>query len=132
MSREKTLDCIILKKQDFNEADQIVTLFSREEGKLRCLVKAAKLPTSKLQPAVQPLFLSKVTMTGGSTSLSKVIRGQAMESFGSIIADAEKLSAWFVVSELLIRGLPDGQPSPQLFDTTKHYLRFLNFAGLST
>ncbi len=131
MSREKILESIILKKQDFSEADQIVTVFSKEEGKLRCLVKAAKLPTSKLHPVLQPLFLSRVTLANGSTTLPKVIRGQAIESFGEIFSEEHKLSAWFVVSEFLIRALPDGQPNPQLFDLTRQYLQFLNTTDLN-
>ncbi len=130
MSREKILESIILKKQDFSEADQIITLFSKEEGKLRCLVKAANLPTSKLQPVLQPLFLSRVTLANGSNTLPKVIRGQSIKSYGKILDESEKLSAWFVVSELLNRALPDGQTNLPLFEETLRYLDFLNESEL--
>lgn len=125
MSREKTLEALIIKKQDLGETDQIITLFSREEGKLRCIVKAAKLPTSKLQPALQPLFVSKVTIVGAG-ALPKVIRAQTQQVHSGIFGNDNKTSSWFVVSEILNRALPDGAPNEQLYHGTLNYLKFLS------
>ncbi len=130
MPREKTLESIIIKKQDFGETDQIVTLFSREEGKLRCLAKAAKMPTSRLQPSLQPLFLSKVTLAGAGT-LPKVIRVQPMTAFSGILLEQHKIGAWFVLSEIIMRALPDGAPNVRLFSEALDYLKFINAAELS-
>lgn len=130
MAREKNLESLVLKKHDYGETDQIVTIFSKEEGKLRCLVKAAKLATSKLHPSLQPLFLSYVTLVG-SGSLPKVIRVQPIKSYGEILVDQTKITAWFVVSEFIIRALPDGLPNEPLFQELKDYLVFINDTELS-
>ena len=115
MSRENVVEAFILKKQDYAETDQIITIFSKEQGKLRCLVKAAKSPTSKLQPALQP----------------KVIRTQTVQTYSGVYGDPVKIQSWFVVAEFLIKSLGDGAPNEQLYGVIADYLAFLNSQELS-
>ncbi len=133
-TRERAVDAFILKRTDYGEADQIITLFSKEEGKLRALVKAAKLPTSKLQPLLQPLFETRVTLTGSkeSSGLSKVMGVQLIAAYGGILESEAKLSAWYVAAELLIRALPDNAPNEQLFFELENYAQFLHANELSS
>lgn len=128
MSRDRTIEAFVLKKQDYNEADQIITLFSKEEGKIRALVKAANQPNSKLRPALQPLFQSMVTLTGSSTSvgLMKVIRAQPKTVYGGILEDEAKLSAWYISAELIMRSLPDSAPNEILFSELEKFAQFLH------
>lgn len=130
--RERAIACFILKKQDFSEADQIITLFSQEEGKVRALVKAAKMPTSKLQPMLQLVFQTRVTLTGSKekAGLSKVMGVQMMKNFSGIMDNESKLAAWYVVSELLMRALPDSEPNEQLFSELENYASFLHGTSL--
>ncbi len=134
MPRERTIESFILKRTDYGEADQIITLFSREEGKVRALVKAAKLPTSKLQPLLQPLFETRVSLTGSkdSVGLSKVIGVQLVKSYGGILDSEAKLGAWYVVSELLIRALADHAPNEPLFEELEQYAIFLHGTDLDS
>lgn len=132
MSRERKVEAFILKRQDYAEADQIITLFSKEEGKLRALVKAAKLPTSRLQPVLQPLFETRVTLTGSSAGagLAKVIGAQLIKVYSGILENESKLGAWYMASELIIRSLPDSAPNEQLFDELELYATFLHETDL--
>ncbi len=134
MSRERTVEGFVLKKQDFNETDQIITIFSKEEGKIRTVVKAANSPTSKLRPNLQPLFQSKITLTGSGASggLGKVIRAQPLKAFGGILQEPEKLSAWFVIAELIMRALPDSAPNLKLFNLLEQFAQFLHETTISS
>ncbi len=60
MPRENTYLSIILKKQAFKEADELITVYTKEAGKLRVLAKSIKSPKSKLQHGLQVLFLVKI------------------------------------------------------------------------
>ncbi len=134
MSRDRTIEAFVLKKQDYNEADQIITLFSKEEGKIRALVKAANQPNSKLRPALQPLFQSKVTLTGsaGGVGLMKVIRAQAIAVYGGILEEESKLSAWYIAAELIMRSLPDSAPNETLFSNLEEFAKFLHTTTLDS
>lgn len=129
MPREQTYTAFVLKRTDFNETDQILTLFTKEDGKLRCLVKAAKLPTSKLQPALQPLFQVSVTLAGNG-GLPKVINAQAQRVYAKVLEDP-KLQCWYLISELLLKGLGDGASNEPLYNLVAEYLEFLNQQDLS-
>jgi DNA repair protein RecO len=128
MARERTIETFILKKQDYAEADQIITLFSKQEGKLRCLVKAAKMPTSKLQPMLQPIFQTRVSLTGHANSpgLAKVIGVQLVKAYSAIFEQESKMAAWYVASELAIRALPDNAPNELFYLELERYANFLN------
>ncbi len=134
MARERTVEAFILKRTDYGETDQIITLFSKEEGKIRALVKGAKLPISKLQPLLQPLFETRVTLTGfkENTGLAKVINVQLIQAYGGILESEVKLSAWYIVSELLIRALPDQAPNESLFFELEQYANFLHETNSNT
>lgn len=135
MSRDRSVEAFILKRQDFGEADQIITLFSKEEGKLRAVVKAAKLPTSKLQPMLQPLFQTRVNLTGRnsatSSTLGKVIGAQIIKAYSGILDSEAKLGVWYMAAELVIRALPDSQPNAELFADLEKYADFLHNHSLS-
>ena len=48
---------LVLRRIPLGEKDKIITLFSRELGKLRAVAKGARKPTSKLSGATEPLLL---------------------------------------------------------------------------
>jgi len=127
MPRERIVEAFILKRMDYGEADHIITLFSKEEGKVRALVKAAKLPTSKLQPLLQPIFETRVTVSGQKdVGLSKVIGVQLIKAYGGILEDQAKMAAWYVVTEILMKSLPDSAPNEPLFFELEKYAQFLH------
>lgn len=134
MARERTVEAFIIKKQDYGEADQIITLFSKEEGKIRALVKAAKMPTSRLQPMLQPVFQTRVSLTGNNASagLAKVIGVQMIAPYSGIMEEESKITAWYIASELVMRGLADSAPNELLFLELERYANFLHNAETTT
>jgi len=130
MPREQSYQAIIIKKQPFGEADEIITFFTEEVGKLRALAKSVKLGTSRLQQTLQPVFLNRVRLAGNG-GLPKVIGAQSVDSFSGIHADPRKVNIWFVVAELLYKSLADEQRNGPLFGLVLEYMEFLNGTALS-
>ena len=125
MARESSFTALIIKKQPLGEADEIVTLFSREQGKVRAVAKSSKLATSKLQYALQPMFLVDAALSG-KTSLPKLIRASIVESYANLRGQPPRVATWFVVAELLIKLLADAAPNESLYQSTLALLSFLN------
>jgi DNA repair protein RecO len=122
MPREESHEAIILKKQPFGEADEIVTFFTLEQGKVRALAKSSKLPTSKLQYALQPTFHVRVTLAGNG-HLAKIIRTQILEPFALLHDHPDRLQYWYSAAELVVKSLGDEAKHEVAFD---ELLRFLN------
>lgn len=53
---EKRLTGIVLKSVDYKESDKLVTVFTKEEGKVLIKIRGAKKPKSKLRFATFPFF----------------------------------------------------------------------------
>lgn len=127
MSRENTHFCIILKKQAFGEGDELVTVFSKESGKLRLLAKSAKLIKSRLQYGLQVLFFVKLTTT--LSNLPKVIGVEVVETLASIRESLQASKVAFYALELLLKFTADEHKNEKLFNLYLDFFRFLNKAA---
>jgi DNA repair protein RecO (recombination protein O) len=125
MSREQQVTGLVLKKQPLGEADELVTIFFAELGKMRVVAKAAKLPKSRLQFALQPLSVAQVVLVGRG-SLPQVIRAMPVTQFTVCMNDLERLQLWYQVAELVLRFLPDHQPNDELYAAVLEFLAWLN------
>ncbi|MBI3231986.1 MAG: DNA repair protein RecO [Candidatus Doudnabacteria bacterium] len=128
MSGNQKYTAIILKKQAFGEADEIITFFTRESGKVRGLAKSVKLSKSKLQNSLQCLFVVNLTLAGRG-QLPKVIAAEVTESFFSLRLKLEVLKHAFYANELALKFTADGQKNEKLFDLLLGFLKFLETNG---
>lgn len=123
--RETKYKAIILKKQQIGEGDEIVTLYTKELGKIRVLGKSTKLAKSKLQHALQALFCVEVALAGHS-SFPKIIGAEVANTFSGLKNNLEASKhAWYAL-ELVLKFTPDEQTNEGLFLLLLSYLEFLN------
>lgn len=125
MPREQSHTAIILKKQPFGEADEIITFYTRESGKVRGLAKSVKLAKARLQNNLQNLTLAEVSLAGHG-QLPKIIAAEAKKTFSGLRHNLELLKRAFYASELILRFTPDGQKDEQLFGLYLEFLEYLD------
>ena len=67
MSRQRLYrtPAVILKRMDLGEADRIVTLYSRDVGKIRAVAKGVRKTTSRSAGHLEPFTLSDVMFAVG-------------------------------------------------------------------
>ncbi len=125
MFKEQEYHAIILKKQPFGEADEIITFFTKENGKVRGLAKSVKQPKSKLQHALQSLFFIKLTLAARRTSgLRKIIRAEVLDSFSRAHEHLPIAKAAWYVLEIIIKGTADEHKNEKLFKLLLDFLQF--------
>lgn len=56
---------VILKHKDFREADRIITVFTKEVGKLKAVARGSRKITSKLGGNLEPFTVSKLAFVRG-------------------------------------------------------------------
>jgi DNA repair protein RecO (recombination protein O) len=125
MHHESKLTAIILKKQPFNEADEIITFFTKEQGKVRALAKSVKLSKSKLQARLQMLFLVNIILAGGK--LPKIISVEIVNVYEKLRTNLSAAKMAFLACELVIKFTADEQKNEPLFNLLSNFLNFLNF-----
>src|SRR5947207_421239 len=97
----KKLRGIILKKQNYKEADQIVSVWTHEAGKIRVLAKSLRLPKSKMAYAMQDLSEVELDIVG--KSLPTLIGVKPIRHFLGLHKDLKKTAIAFYGAELMLK-----------------------------
>ena len=102
MAPPRTYHCeaLTLKQTPFGEADLLVTLFSRERGKLRAIAKGARRSNSKLIGHLEPITHVRLALNRGR-DLDYVTQAQVIDSFPAVKDDLQAITQGFYVAELV-------------------------------
>ena len=123
MAAYKTI-AISLKASPFSEADKLVTLFTRDHGKIRAIAKGARRIPSRLGGRVEPFTYSDCFIAKGR-SLDIISQCEVFETFQKVREDAAKLPVGIYMLKLINSGTAEGQQHPELFDLLLKYLKRL-------
>ena len=124
MALEQKYNSIILKKQEYGEADEIVTLFTLEMGKVRGLAKSSKSAKSKLSHGLQSLFVVEISLAG--KGLQKIIGVEVLQTFHAIRQHLGATTRAFYALELTLKFTADEQKNEQLFHLLIAYLQCID------
>src|SRR5512132_2963742 len=81
-------EAIVLGRMDLGEADRILTLYSREHGKLRAIAKGARRPLSRLGPHLE-YFTHAHLMLARGRELDVVTSAETEDAHLSLHHDIE-------------------------------------------
>ncbi|MHB0957381.1 MAG: DNA repair protein RecO [Pirellulaceae bacterium] len=125
MSTEKTL-AIVLRVVEFSETSCVVTLFTREFGKIGALAKGARRPKSPFESALDLLAVCRIVfLHKSSEALDLLTEAKLERRFRTATRDLTRLYAAYYVAELL-RDLTDtGDAHPELYDAADQALQDL-------
>jgi len=129
MSSEKAT-AIVLRTIDFSETSSVVTLFTREFGKVRALAKGARRPKGPFESALDLLALCRIVfLRKSSESLDLLTEAKLERRFRPPGGDLSSLYAAYYVAELLNELTDDYDPHPKLFDAADETLAALSSPG---
>jgi DNA repair protein RecO len=120
---------IILKKQNYKEADQIVTVFTKELGKVRVMAKGLRKSQSKLIGSFQDLTVVEFDTTGRG-SLATLTAAKTLKSFNGVKTDLAKTATAFYAVELVLKMTADDQPNLAAYGFLESFLEYLNRTDL--
>ena len=116
MAAEKTL-ALVLRAVEFSETSSVVTLFTRDFGKIRGLAKGARRPKGPFESALDLLSLCRlVFLRKSSEALDLLTEAKLERRFRPASRDLSSLYAGYYVAELLSELTDDADPHPDLFD----------------
>lgn len=107
---------LTLRRFRLNEADNIVTLFTQDYGKIRAVAKGALKPKSRLMGRTEPFLKVRAIFFGKEkTDLFSVNSLDIVESFNPLHDDYGKMSRAFVSAELVDACQKDRDVNPAGF-----------------
>jgi DNA repair protein RecO (recombination protein O) len=104
MPRERTYrtEAIVLRRSDFGEADRLLTLFSREFGKIKAIAKAARKPQSRKTGHVE-LYMRTNFLIARGRDLDIVTQAEMVEGYPALRQDLVRTTYAAYIVELLDR-----------------------------
>lgn len=115
---------IILKKHPFGEADELLTVYTREAGKLRCKAVSVRKPSSKMAGHVQSLNEIEFELAGrGMLPVLISVRSRAVNNY--LRVNLRKFAYALVGIETLYRLTADREANERAYDGLSQFLREL-------
>lgn len=126
MTREHTYrtEAIILRRSDFGEADRLLTLYSREFGKIRAIAKGVRKPQSRKTGHVE-LFMRTNFFFSEGRDLDIITQAESVETYSPLRQDLIRTTYASYLVELLDRFTPDADKHLALYDLLKEALGWL-------
>ena len=100
--RSLKVEAVILRHTDYGEADRLLTLFTREHGKLRAIAKGVRKMQSRKAGHLEPFTRSTLMLAHGH-DLWIVTQAEAIDAFQPLREDLGKLGYAGYAVELLDR-----------------------------
>ncbi|TGE32553.1 DNA repair protein RecO [Desulfosporosinus sp. Sb-LF] len=110
-------DALVIRSREFGESDRVLTLFSREMGKLQAVAKGVRKPKSRQRAGVQLFTYADFLIHRGKT-LDTVSQCSPKESFAHLWNDLDRSFSATGIAELLDISTIPGQPNGELFALT--------------
>src|SRR5512143_4101073 len=99
-------ESIVLRHSDWGEADRLLVLYTREQGKVRAIAKGVRKITSRKAGHLEPFTHVKLQVSSGR-DLMIVTQADTIEAFAPIREDLTLTGYAAYVIELLDRFIPD-------------------------
>lgn len=126
MSSEKA-SAIVIRTVDFSETSLVVTLFTREFGKIGALAKGARRLKGPFESALDLLCLCRIVfLHKSSEALDLLTEAKLLRRFRPAGHDLSGLYAGYYVAELLNELTDENDPLPELFDLADETLAALS------
>jgi len=122
--KEYMVDAFILKSIKTMEADRVITLYTRQMGKVRVMAHGVEKPTSRKRGAVQPFSFSRLLLRRGR-DLDSVAQGEGMELFPILRQSLGGLAKASYLTELVDALTPDEDPNSGVFQLLLDTFRLL-------
>lgn len=121
---------MVLRVVEFSETSSVVTLFTREFGKVRGLAKGARRLKGPFESALDLLATCRIVfLRKSSDALDLITEARLERRFRPFGRDLACLYAGYYVAELLNELTDDSDPHPELFDVAGETLAALASPG---
>lgn len=106
---------IIIKRTNFGEADKILTVLTKNRGKLKVLAKGIRRIHSRRAGNVE-LFNQAVLFLAEGRTFKILTEARTVRSFPRLRTELNKSASAFYLAELVDRFIPEEQDHPAAFE----------------
>ena len=119
-----SLDAVVIKSRNLGEADKLITLYSRERGKVRAVARGARRPRNRLAASTE-IFTHGNYLLFANQGLDNISQCEITESFRGLRESLEGAAAATYCLEIVERMTEEEEPGGDLFPFLLAMLRVL-------
>jgi len=108
------IEGVVLRRRNLGEADRLVTVLTRDRGKITVVARGARRPRSRLGGRLEPSTRMRALVAEGRT-LDVISQVEVLEANAALRSDLERFGVASVVLELADRALADRHPHPDVY-----------------
>ena len=112
--RSQRVEALILRHQRWGEADRILTIFSKEHGKMKVIAKGVRKTTSRKAGHIE-LFMHSTLQLAKGREFWILTQVETINAFLALREDLQKMSIASYVIELLDKFTYDDGANPRLY-----------------
>ncbi|OIJ16703.1 DNA repair protein RecO [Anaerobacillus alkalilacustris] len=116
---------IVIRTTDYGEANKILTLYTRELGKIGVMARGAKRPKSRLS-SISQLFTHGTYVFQKTTGLGVLNQGEIINSFRDLRADIFLTAYGAYIVELLDKLTEQNEINPYLYELLFQILKYID------
>lgn len=125
--RTYKIEGIVLRRRNLGEADRVLTVLSKESGKISIKAPGVRRIPSRRSSHVELLNHSQFTLYSGSKSFMPIVtEAQTLEDFSPIKNNLNKIGYAYYICELINGLCADNQENRNVFFHLKSILHALN------
>ncbi|UTR17070.1 DNA repair protein RecO [Salipaludibacillus sp. LMS25] len=116
---------IVIRTTDYGETNKIITILSRENGKIAVMARGAKRPKSRFASSTQ-LFIYGTFIYQKSQKMGSLSQSDIIDSFKEVRNDLMLTAYGAYIVELIDKFTDDNEKNPYLFELLYQLLHHLN------
>lgn len=128
MSGSHKVEAIILKRINVGEADRLVTVFSRQQGKLKLIARGIRRLSSRKKGHLELFNQVKLQIARGK-SLDMITEAATLNNFSSLRTNLNRVRIGYLLLELVDKLTAENQEHPEVFELLSDNLRRLDSDG---
>lgn len=106
---------VVLRHRELGEADRLITLFTREHGRLRAVARGIRRPRSRKAGHLELLARVRLLMARGR-ELDVITQAEALQLFPHLREDLVLVARGSYLAELVDGFAPEGEANAALYD----------------
>jgi DNA repair protein RecO (recombination protein O) len=122
-------DALLLRTTDYSDADRIVTLFTRQAGKLSAVARGARGSKRRFSGALEPYAVIRVELDKRRGDLYGLKRAEVDRSFPAILTDLSRMDAGGAALALVREAHAPEVADEALFVSAVQYLTVIDLEG---
>ncbi|HEY3247691.1 MAG TPA: DNA repair protein RecO [bacterium] len=117
-------EAIVIRRHNLGEADRVVTLLTKDHGKLGVVAKGARKPRSRFAGRLE-LFTHLRALLAVGRTLDVVSQVEVLEAFAPVREDLTRMGYASLVAEVTDRATAERQAAPELFALLRQTLNLI-------